>query len=108
MSHSARLWSKLDLGCYGPGPGSSALRGRDLAETDAFQKSTANDAPKVGCVIVAVTFRQGTRVLRNPAQGHLLRGSTVQGSERPSGAMLPLVEAQETKSLSAHKVVVFR
>lgn len=108
MSHNARLWSKVDLGCYGQGLGSSPLGGRDLAETDAFQKSTANDAPRVGCVIVAVTFRQGTRSLRNPAQGDSLRENTVHGSERPSGARLPLVEAQETKSLSAHKVVVFR
>lgn len=108
MDHNPRVWSKVDTACCGQ----SLLKFSVVWQGISRDKRFPEDGRKCcsrSCFFFSrscdVSPRHAT--FAKSSTGRLVARNTVQRSERPGGVMLPLVEAQEAKSLSAHKVVVF-
>lgn len=107
MDHNPRAWSKVDTACCG-----QSLLKFSVAWQIISRQTLSGRRPQM-LLPELVFFSRSCDVSPRPATfansstGRLVAQNTVQRSEGPNGAMLPLVEAQEAKSLSAHKVVVF-
>lgn len=76
MDHNPRVWSKVDTACCGQSLLKFSVAWQRISRDKRFPEDGRKCCSRSWFfLVVAVTFRQGTRLLQNPALGDLLRGT---------------------------------